>query len=1169
MRKIYPLCSRRLTASAYLKGCFAILLSFFSFLYLQAQDLSKIDPALSQVLAHPKTDPGKLPFSGIYQMAPIEGVATKGGPVEKRYSCIVYTTNGKALRDSGIVVNSVLPQFVTAWVTLDQLTRLSYMKEVKYISAPEFEFINNDIARANSGVELLHVGTLNNTPYKGKGVIVAIYDTGIDWKHLDFRDPDDPTKSRILRIWDQTITATGTEAPPAGFSYGVEYTKAHLDDELDGTPTNFVREADINGHGTHVAGTAAGNGVAFVGRKFAGMAPEADIVIIKGGDGSFPITNSVDAITYLQGLANTLGRPVVLNMSIGGLAGAHDGTRPHELAADIFTASGPGRVIVISAGNDNQTLVHRQVTLPASGSVPITFSVPAVTSGADLFRFRTYAYDANGLSATVTVPGGQTVTAAADQSVFGDVISSAFRVYLYNQVDPVNGHRYVEIYVARLTTGVSPGGTWTLTLNNDVAISRTFHGWINYKNSAFSAVTVAGGDNNYMVGSPGTATSAITVASYVGRHAWYSPAGNYSYTTAIQDSISLFSSMGPRRDNVLKPDVAAVGQAVVSCLSSTITPTASDVVEPGLYQKNQGTSMSAPVVTGSVALLLQANPTATYAQIKAAIANTATKDVQTEAVGITPNTVWGYGRLNVFRAASSFFNCGIPDFRTYRYDRSQLSSQDNGVTLGLEQIAVRFTPDVTGKLGGIYFHPSTTKADVIIEIRANNAGVPGAVLGTISLPTARILGFSWNYVDFTSLNIDVTNGVDYFALIKRNPSSVATWSLRRENVQVDNRSFVSLDGINWLPETQDYKIRSVVYRTAQSTAPIATITSTEARDINTSYQFYNSSCELIAKVQPAGLYPVSGNVSSKVTVHSGAQTEGNIVYVGRHYDIEPANNAATSTARVTLYFTQAEFTDFNTVSNTSSPLPTGPSDAAGIANLRVTQYHGTSTTGVPGSYTGASVLIDPADNDIVWNAERNRWEVTFDVNGFSGFFIQTLVTLPVTVEYFTGSKQANGHLLKWKVNCTGTANVKFDVERSADGQSFTRIGVVNGTQNQCLQEFSFNDAIPLTGRNYYRIKITEDNGRSYYTNVILLETNAALLSSVRPNLVSASDNIVITFGGSKGTLVIHDAAGRKVYTRTVAQGVLSIPVPMSANGVYYYNLIDENGNSDKGKILVR
>jgi minor extracellular serine protease Vpr len=302
----------------------SVFIAFFSILLYasgHAQNgapADKIDPAFRFVMAQSKPGVRQTPlhFSPAFKTTPTQLRTVTGQPVEERYDCIVYTSDAAAIRSSGVIVNSVLPNFVTAWATLDQITQLSNLPGVHYIAAPVMDELHNDIAVASSGASLLHQGRLNNTVYKGKGVIVAIFDSGIDWTHPDFRDPSDTTKSRILRIWDQTITPIAGEAPPAGMSFGVEYTQAQISDELDGTPTGYVRERDINGHGTHVAGTAAGNGAAIPAtRKYTGMAPEADIVIIKGGNGSFSNTNIINGITYLKILANALDKPVVLNLS--------------------------------------------------------------------------------------------------------------------------------------------------------------------------------------------------------------------------------------------------------------------------------------------------------------------------------------------------------------------------------------------------------------------------------------------------------------------------------------------------------------------------------------------------------------------------------------------------------------------------------------------------------------------------------------------------------------------------------------------------------------------------------------------------------------------------------------------------------------------------------------
>ncbi|RPH37847.1 hypothetical protein EHM92_01615, partial [bacterium] len=178
---------------------------------------------------------------------------------------IIHTSDATMLRAAGIRVQSVYHGFITALVRPLDILQLSTMDAVDFIDPGEESFPQMDVSLAETGASLLHAGFFNNTPYKGDGAVVLIYDTGIDWKHLDFRDPTDSTKSRILAIWDQTLTPGSGEFSPAGFSYGIEYTKAQIEDEIDGSPAGYVREADTHGHGTHVAGTAAGNGSAVGG----------------------------------------------------------------------------------------------------------------------------------------------------------------------------------------------------------------------------------------------------------------------------------------------------------------------------------------------------------------------------------------------------------------------------------------------------------------------------------------------------------------------------------------------------------------------------------------------------------------------------------------------------------------------------------------------------------------------------------------------------------------------------------------------------------------------------------------------------------------------------------------------------------------------------------------
>lgn len=1115
--------------------------------YSQSPSLEKkIDPIFRQIIVQQKYKnlPNDKKALSHFRVEPTEGRASNNGTIEKKYECIVYTTHAQELRKVGVFINSVLTTFVTAWVTMDQIEKMADMDIVKYVEAPTSDYLHNDISVASTGASLLHEGKLNNTAYKGKNVLVAIYDSGIDWDHFDFRDPNDTSKSRIVRIWDQTLNALTGETPPATFSYGVEYTQAQINDELDGSPANVVREKDINGHGTHVAGIIAGNGSALPSKKYMGMAPEADLIVIKGGEGTFSTSRIIDGITYLQNLANTLGKPIVLNMSLGSQFGPHDGTRSYEIAVDNFTSSSPGRAVVISAGNDNGANLHNKMSLAANATTSISFVVPAGTTGTDVFQYRLYTKDNNAVSATITAPAaGGSLTANAGESKDGLVITDSFAVHLVNLVETPNNNRYVDLYVERNGTNrISPAGTWTLAITNNTTNTLAIDGWLYYKNTSFSSTSLVGGNSDYLVASPGNANSAITVASFAGRNTWYSnaAAGAYTFPTTRIDSISTFSSRGPRRDEVLKPEITANGEAVISCLSSNATSFANtSITDIGLYVKDQGTSMSAPVTAGAIALLFQANPAATISQIKNYITSTANKTAMTELTGATPNPTWGYGKLDVFKAATAMFNCSPAEHRTYKYDSSTRNAQETGAAFTTQRVAVRFTPDISGKLGGVYFNTFTTTTGLFIEVHTNNAGNPGTLLATINIDSARIGKYSWNYLDLSKLNITITNATDYFIVLGR--IGTTGWSLSGEAVDVDGRSYQSLDnGVTWsVINTIDFKIRSDVFNDLQLSGILATVNSTDTRNINTSSQFINSNCALISQVVSSGANPVSGNVTSKVWLESSVQTYSGSPYVTRHYEITPTTGGATATGRITLYFTQAEFDAFNANPGSTLDLPANPTDNTGKANLQIVHYPGVSSngSGLPGSYAGTPTTIDPVDTDIIWNEEVNRWEITFDVTGFSGFTVQTGATaLPITLEYFRGESKSAENILSWKVNC-GNSSAVFEIERSDDGSGFKKIGSVSVTQLRCSQSFNFSDALATEEKNYYRIKVVENTGRMYYTGIILLQSDNISMNALFPTVVHKGSAVQVRFTGNKGYLNISDGEGKRFMVTRLYMGL--------------------------------
>ncbi|KMQ67039.1 hypothetical protein ACM39_14690 [Chryseobacterium sp. FH2] len=909
-------------------------------------------------------------------------VTSKGA--QTMYSCIIYTKTPEKLKSDGILVQSQLPTFATALVSIDDIEKLLKLPYVTSIMGPTFDELHNDVARAQSGASLLQSGVFNNTSYNGTGVLVGVYDTGIDWKHPDFRNATDQTKSRIVSIWDQTLTAQGSEAPPAGFATGVEYTRAQIEDELDGTPANFVRENDTNGHGSHVTGTAAGNGMGFADKRHKGFASDADIVFVKGGNGSFPTTNTINALTYFKNVATALNKPIVVNMSIGGQGSAHDGTETHETAVNDFTTSGPGRVVVISAGNEYGSNLHRKLDLGANASGTYTFTVGSNTTAATAFAFLMFANNDGPVTAKLTAPDGQQYIQNISTNTTHNILGGGLTATMYNYTYTNNGNRFVQLIVSRPAgSTTNTQGTYTLEITNNGTQATTFHGWL-YSQGV--ATVLQNGDNEYIVGSPGNASNAITVASYMGRASWYTAAGGY-YTLTPQESISTFSSQGPRADGFQKPDITASGQNVISVRSSNSVPAASDIInDTNYYVKNQGTSMSSPGVAGAVALLLQANPTLTAAQVKSRLTANARQD---EATGTIPNSRWGYGKLDIYKAVTDELGCVKSNFETVTYDEPfVIANTEANSYFENTALAVRYTPTLTGRLGAVSFATGTTVIPndmaVNIQVRKVDAnGNPGDIVATktVSSWVNDIQRFTWNYIDLSDLNVQVATGKDFYIVVNGLNGRI---SMKNEPISPSGRSKTSTDGTVWTDRTFDLKMRATVYENIAEVKNLATSNQNKVLAVANGYNYFTNACQFITRVEKETASTVAGNVTSKVWVDNAQPN-----YVSRRYEINPDANATTATGKITLYFKQAEFDAYNMTSTVK--LPTSSTDNANKANLIIEKYAGTSAsnTGTVASYGGSATTITPNAADIVWNATYQYWEVTFQTTGFGGYFVKT------------------------------------------------------------------------------------------------------------------------------------------------------------------------------------
>jgi hypothetical protein len=339
---------------------------------------------------------------------------------------------------------------------------------------------------------------------------------------------------------------------------------------------------------------------------------------------------------------------------------------------------------------------------------------------------------------------------------------------------------------------------------------------------------------------------------------------------------------------------------------------------------------------------------------------------------------------------------------------------------------------------------------------------------------------------------------------------------------------------------------AVTSNPAQLTVTAPTLppgTASATQNVNTQNNlYYASGCGVIARVIPSGASPVTGSVTSQVWVEGSVPVFAGQPFVQRHYQITPAVSPATATAIVTLYFSQAEFDAFNSAPGSTLNLPANPTDNIGKANLRVGKYNGSSNdgTGLPGSYTNGASVIDPPDGNIVWNTTFNRWEVTFDVTGFSGFIIQTsLSVLPVKLISFSAQPVGNDIQVKWQ-SAEETNNDYYELERSVDGVAYTAVTRINGNNGTGRKDYEWMDASATalpTLKIRYRLKMVSLSGKEEYSNTVTvhLDKQGTLITGMQPNPVRDKLNIGLNMPASgKISIMLSDMNG-KIIRRELAQ----------------------------------
>jgi subtilisin family serine protease len=567
-----------------------------------------------------------------------------------RVSVAVRLASGddSELRAAGFSIGSKINNIVTIETDANRLADLASLASVRKISASTFQHKLNDQAR--QAVSIDNASGQRVVSQTGRGVVVGIVDTGIDFRHGDFIvSGSSPPRTRIKHLWDISDHRDDFVLPGASSPRGHAYTEADINAALaNPSNPNLVLEKDIDGHGTHVAGTAAGNGNAGTSPgTFAGMAPEADLVVVKAtraDDGSFGSTDIINALAFVQQKAVELNEPFVINLSLGGHLGPHDGTDPEERVIDNIVNSGTGRAVCVAAGNDQQTGIHAEGNLGNGQDRTIDLESPFF----DTPQFMILYYSNNDrISISITTPDGQTALNGVSYDPAGNPVSNQF-VDVFNtkddkswnefgfpDTDPANDQSVILIAfkdtaIFQDTSG-NPLTSWNVKLHGDnITSGGHFESWIG------QGFLVPGSNFSHLVTSPGNARGAITVGAFVTRP---SP-GN-----STLGNITNYSSPGPTADERQKPEIVAPGHVLASSRSADVNP--ADV--PAFNGDSAraaftGTSMATAVVAGSIATLLQGAPNLSSDQIKFFITDSADLGFSGQSGW---NSLYGFGKLNV------------------------------------------------------------------------------------------------------------------------------------------------------------------------------------------------------------------------------------------------------------------------------------------------------------------------------------------------------------------------------------------------------------------------------------------------------------------------------------------------------------------------------------------
>lgn len=538
----------------------------------------------------------------------------------------------------GLDVGAVIGHVVTMRVPLQRFREDFSFPGVEYMELAEKIEPQLDVAVVDARANLVHRGVGLPQAYTGKDVLVGIVDWGFDYTHPAFYDTS-LTNNRILAAWDQ-VRQNGT--PPPGYSSG----SAYLTPEELAAAAHDTISVITDYHGTHVAGIAGGSGG---GTAYRGMAFGAQLLFSQM---NLDVSSPLDAYQWMYEIAQAQGKRLVINNSWGGYRGYPlDGTSLLSQAIDALIDMGV--VITFSAGNNGGINFHLKKS----------FAADSVRTRIQGFE---YSADHNLWGQTIPMWGQPGHSFAVQLRALDNTNALLVKSDLFHTA---TAPPYIDTFMVtgadtifyRVTTDAAhplnqcPQMTLDVRCTNTAlkmilyaeADSGTVHFWNTTisifgrgnTGKGFTAPTAGYtlGDRNYGIGYPAVTNKVITCAAHI---------KNFG--------LANFSSYGPRIDETLKPDISAPGQDVCSAINSFATESFVAVTAVDFngreyeFVRLSGTSMSAPMVAGAAALLLEADPSLSPAEVKSILLSYARQDNHTGTIGPEGHTRWGHGKLDAY-----------------------------------------------------------------------------------------------------------------------------------------------------------------------------------------------------------------------------------------------------------------------------------------------------------------------------------------------------------------------------------------------------------------------------------------------------------------------------------------------------------------------------------------